>query len=74
MFINLANNGFLDGQGFTPFGKVVEGIEVVGKINTEYGENAPNDQGSFVQKGNDYILGKYPRLDVIKTVQLVEKK
>ena len=72
MFINLANNGFLDRQGFTPFGKVVQGLEVVGKINTEYGENQPADQGMFVQKGNEYILGQYPRLDIIKSVKFVQ--
>ena len=74
MFVNLGNNGFLDRQGFTPFGKVVEGQEVVGKINTEYGENAPSDQGMFVQKGNDWLLKKYPRLDIIRSVTLVELK
>ena len=32
MFINLGNNAGLDGQGFTPFGEVVEGMDVVNKI------------------------------------------
>ncbi len=74
MFVNLGNNNFLDRQGFTPFGKVVEGLEVVGKINTEYGENAPEDQGSLIARGNAWLLKKYPRLDIIKSVELVEMK
>ena len=74
MFINLANNGFLDRQGFTPFGKVVEGLEVIGKINTEYGENERTDQAMFVEKGNEWLLKKYPRLDIIKSVTFVEAK
>ena len=72
MFINVANNSGLDRQGFTPFGKVVEGLEIVGKLNTEYGENDREDQGAFVANGNDWILKKYPRLDIIKSVDLVE--
>lgn len=74
IFINLGNNAFLDRQGFTPFGKVVEGLEVVGKINTEYGENDPSDQGALIQKGNKWLLGKYPRLDIIRSVTFVEAK
>ena len=74
MFINLGNNAGLDRQGFTPFGKVVEGLEVVGKLNTEYGENQPADQGMFVEKGNAWLLKKYPRLDIIKSVTFVEPK
>ena len=72
MFINLGNNSGLDRQGFTPFGKVIEGLEVIGKLNTEYGENQPSDQGMFVQKGNEWLLQKYPRLDLIKSAQFVK--
>ncbi len=72
MFINLGNNSFLDDQGFTPFGKVTEGLEVVGKINTEYGENKGDVQGEFKQKGNQYILKKFPNIDLIKSVTIVE--
>ena len=74
MFINLGNNAGLDRQGFTPFGRVVEGLDVVAKINTEYGENDRTDQGEFVQKGNEWLLKKYPRLDIIKSVEFVEAK
>jgi len=72
MFINLGNNSFLDDQGFTPFGKVTEGLDVVGKINTEYGENKGDVQGEFKQKGNPYILKKFPNIDLIKSITIVE--
>jgi cyclophilin family peptidyl-prolyl cis-trans isomerase len=32
MFINFADNSNLDGMGFSPFGKVVEGMETVDRI------------------------------------------
>lgn len=74
MFINLGNNVPLDGMKFTPFGKVVEGLDVLEKINTEYDENDPakNVQGNFKAKGNDYILKEFPNLDIIRSVTLIE--
>ena len=41
LFINFADNRNLDDMGFSPFGKVTEGMDVVDKINSEYGEGAP---------------------------------
>lgn len=38
VFINYANNSRLDSMGFAPFGKVIEGMNVVDKIFSEYGE------------------------------------
>ena len=55
LFINFANNAGLDRQGFSPFGKVIEGMDVVDKINGEYGEDAPGvqaDQGRIQMEGN----------------------
>ena len=74
MFINLRNNSGLDRQGFTPFGRIVEGIEVADKINTEYGENprGENVQGKFKAKGNDYIRKRFPNLDFIESITLVD--
>ena len=45
LFINFGDNSSLDGQGFSPFGKVIEGMDVVDKINGEYGEGAPSGRG-----------------------------
>lgn len=41
LFIQLNDNGFLDGMGFSPVAKVVEGMDVVERINSEYGDH-PN--------------------------------
>lgn len=71
IFVNLGNNSRLD-KDFTPFGKVIEGMEVVRKINTEYGENGPQVQGNFQAKGNAYILDSFPNLDIIRSVSFLE--
>lgn len=74
-FINFADNTNLDGMGFSPFGKVVDGMDVVDKINNEYGEGAPRglgpDQGRIQREGNAYLKKSFPNLDYIKSVTLV---
>ena len=74
MFINFGNNGNLDGMGFTPFGQVVEGMEVVDSLYKGYGEGAPQgmgpDQGRVQNEGNAYLKRDFPKLDYIKSAQL----
>jgi len=72
LFINYGNNTFLDGQGFSPFGKVTSGMEVVDKINSEYGES-PN-QGRIQMEGNAYFKGEFPNLDYIKSASIVSEE
>lgn len=69
LFINYGNNTFLDGQGFSPFGKVTEGMDVVDKINSESGER-PN-QGAIQMQGNEYLKKSFPNLDYIKSAALL---
>lgn len=71
LFINLADNNFLDGQGFAPFAKVVSGMDVVEKITAEYGEKP--DQGYIQQLGNRYLNEYFPRLDYIKKATVVKE-
>lgn len=81
MFVNLGMNTMLDkpqgggGAPFIPFGKVVSGADVLQKINTEYGENprGENIQGNFKAKGNTYILERFTRIDLIKSVTIVQE-
>jgi len=71
LFINFGDNSRLDGMGFSPFGKVTEGMDVVDKINNEYGENAPDVQGHVQMEGNAYLKNKFPNLDYIKSATIV---
>ncbi len=45
VFINFGDNTGLDSQGFSPFGRIVTGMDVVDKLNAEYGEGAPRGRG-----------------------------
>ena len=69
LFINLGSNQILDGQGFAPFGMVVEGMSAVEALNKEYGEGP--DQDSIRQHGNAYLNEKFPRLDYIKKAEVL---
>ncbi len=75
MFINFADNARLDKMGFPPVGKVVEGMDVVNKLNTEYGEGAPRgkgpSQGRLQQEGNAYLKAEFPNLDYIKSATIL---
>jgi peptidyl-prolyl cis-trans isomerase A (cyclophilin A) len=75
MFINFGDNRNLDGMGFSPFGKVIEGMDVVDKINGEYGEGAPRgrgpDQGRVQGEGNTYLKKDFPNLDYIKSATIL---
>ena len=68
VFINFKDNAPLDGQGFAPFGQVISGMEVVDKINAEYGEEP--DQGRIQFEGNAYLAKEFPRLTVMKSVTI----
>jgi peptidyl-prolyl cis-trans isomerase A (cyclophilin A) len=70
VFINFGNNAQLDKMGFAPFGRVIEGQDVVNKIFTGYGEGAPRgkgpEQGRIQAEGNAYLNKEFPKLDYIK--------
>jgi len=69
VFINFGDNTNLDGRGFSPFGKVVKGMEVVEKINAEHREDP--DQGQITARGNAYLKEAYPKLDYIKSAKIL---
>ncbi len=70
IFINYGNNARLDAMGFAPFGEVVEGMDVVDKINAEHGEK-PN-QGAITSQGNAYLNAQFPTLDFVKVAVVLK--
>jgi peptidyl-prolyl cis-trans isomerase A (cyclophilin A) len=75
IFINLGNNANLNTMGFSPFGKIVSGMEVVDQLYSQYGEGAPDghgpDQNRIQREGKAYLDKDFPLLDVIKTAVIV---
>jgi peptidyl-prolyl cis-trans isomerase A (cyclophilin A) len=75
-FINFKDNRNLDNMGFSPFGKVIEGMDVVDKINGEYGD-MPQQGGSgpdpdhIGKEGNTYLKKNFPNLDYIKSATIL---
>jgi peptidyl-prolyl cis-trans isomerase A (cyclophilin A) len=75
IFINLANNSNLNGMGFSPFGKVIDGMKVVDKLYSRYGEGAPRGNGPAQDRiqgeGKAYLEKEFPKLDTITTAVIV---
>jgi peptidyl-prolyl cis-trans isomerase A (cyclophilin A) len=74
VFINLGENGQLDSMGFAPFGQVTQGMDIVKKLHSGYGEGAPSgrgpDQGAITSQGKAYLDKNFPNLDSIKSATI----
>jgi len=77
VFINFGNNARLDGMGFAPFGRVVEGMDVVDRLYASYGEGAPQGSGPAQDRiegeGNAYLQRDFPKLDYVKRATIVTR-
>jgi peptidyl-prolyl cis-trans isomerase A (cyclophilin A) len=75
VFVDYRNNTRLDSAGFTPFGKVIQGMDVVDSLYKGYGEGAPDGDGpnqSLIQsQGNEYLDREFPKLDRILSTQIL---
>ena len=79
LFINYSDkNKMLDSQGFSPFGQVVEGMDVVDKLHSGYGDGPPRgrgpDQGKIQSQGNAYLAKEFKELDYVKKAVIEEAK
>jgi cyclophilin family peptidyl-prolyl cis-trans isomerase len=75
VFINLGDNAAThDKEPFTPFGRVVAGMDVADALNSEYGEGPggirAGKQDAFFAGGNAYLAKLFPNLDYIRRVQI----
>jgi peptidyl-prolyl cis-trans isomerase A (cyclophilin A) len=66
LFINTADNSYLDNMGFAPFALVTDGMDIVDKLDAEYGEQP--DQSMISATGNAYLTANFPNLDYITSV------
>lgn len=78
LFINYSDNSRLDASGFSPFGVVSSGMEVVDQFYADYGEGPPDgagpDQERIEKEGNAYLDSQFPKLDYIRTAKILESK
>jgi len=71
VFISYVDNSFLDNQGFSPFGEVVKGMNVVDSLYQGYGEQTTARQGEIAAYGKAWLVKNYPKLDSIIKAELV---
>src|SRR5262249_48372481 len=83
LYFNLVDNtprlDTLNGFGFPPIGRVVQGLTVLDSLNWEYsstrgGETLPGPrQDSIRLQGNAYLRRVFPRLDYIISARVVRR-
>ena len=76
VFINLGDNAAThDKEPFTPFGRVVTGMEIADALNPEYGEGPggirAGKQDPFFEGGNTWLLRLFPKLDYIRSAKVL---
>ncbi|KAL9187223.1 hypothetical protein ACHAXT_001326 [Thalassiosira profunda] len=76
MFINTADNRFLDQQGFSSIGEVLPagdgygGMEVIDAFYAKYGEKP--DQGRIRTEGGEYLEEEFPLLSYFASAEFVD--
>jgi len=71
VFINMVDNSVThDAEPFVPFGRVIEGMDVVDALYSEYGETSGGGiragrQDPLFTEGNTFLSREFPKLDTI---------
>jgi peptidyl-prolyl cis-trans isomerase A (cyclophilin A) len=78
VFINTGDNAAShDKEPFTPFGRVVAGLEHVDAVNAEHGDGPggirAGKQDAFLAGGNVWLDRTFPRLDSIRRAVIVKR-
>ena len=79
LYISLVDNTRLDAQGFSPIGRVVDGMAVVDNLYSGYGETSgggvrAGKQGPLVSGGNAYVDREFPKLDHLIRITITDRK
>lgn len=77
IYVNLGDNTRNDGEPFAILGRVVEGMEVLDRLHSGYGERSGSGmrqgrQGPIVEGGNAYLDREFPLLDRLIRARIVE--
>lgn len=77
LYINISENSRLDADGFSPIGRVVEGMDIVDQLYSGYGEDAGGGmrggkQGKIFEGGNTYLDREFPKLDKLVRASIVK--
>ena len=74
VFFNFKDNAHLDESGFTPFGEIVEGLDVLDRVYAGYGELPPAGKGPDYAKawvqGNKYLDENFPEMTKVVSATL----
>ena len=76
IYINTSDQLRQDDQGFAPFGKVIEGMQVVDRLYSGYGEQSGGGmrggkQGRLFEEGNAYLDREFPLLDKLQRARVL---
>lgn len=76
IYINTGDQSRQDADGFAPFGRVVEGMDVVDSLYAEYGEKSGGGmragrQGKLFEGGNTYLDREFPNLDKLMNAVII---
>jgi len=76
IFFNLRDNSAThDKEPFTPFGRVVAGLDLIDNVNAEYREGPggirAGKQDPYFEGGNAWLLKEFPRLDYIRSAHVL---
>ncbi len=79
VYINTGDQSRLDAEGFAPFGKVVEGMDVVDRLYSGYGERSgggmrAGHQLRLFEEGNAWADREFPLLDRILRAEVLSSK
>ncbi len=77
LYINIKDNLHQDAQGFAPIGEVVNGMDVVDRLYSGYGESSGGGmrggkQAKLFEEGNAYLDREFPKLDKILTAEIIQ--
>ena len=78
LFVNRIDNSMLDSMdwrgvlGFPPVGRVLSGMEAVDRLHSGYGDDPMQWEDSIAAVGNAFLDRRYPGLDSIVGVEIVD--